>query len=86
MRNFREAIRLKISEYFGVLQMFMLQCVMMISAFSMSKNGVFMVKKGCFHGGKTPKTQLKNAVFEEKNGVFVYRKRRFPTRAWYFRV
>jgi len=45
-----------------------------------------MVKKGCFHGEKTPKTQLKNAVFQEKNAVFVYRKRRFPTRAWYFRV
>lgn len=36
-----------------------------------------MVKKGCFHGEKTPKTQLKNAVFKEKtafsngeNGVF----------------
>ena len=70
MRNFREAIRMKISEYFGVLQMLMLQYVMTVSAFSMSKNAVFMVKKGCFHGEKTPKTQLKNAVFKEKNGVF----------------
>lgn len=43
---------------------------MSVSAFSMSKNAVFMVKKGCFHGEKTPKTQLKNAVFKEKNGVF----------------
>lgn len=50
--------------------MLMLQYVMSVSAFSTSKNAVFMVKKGCFHGKKTPKTQLKNAVFKEKNGVF----------------
>lgn len=68
--KFPRGIRLKISEYFGVLQMLMLQYVMTVSAFSTSKNAVFMVKKGCFHGEKTPKTQLKNAVFKEKNGVF----------------
>ena len=50
--------------------MLMLQYVMTVSAFSTSKNGVFMVKKGCFHGEKTPKTQLKFAVFIEKIGVF----------------
>lgn len=68
--KFPRGYGLKISEYFGVLQMLMLQYVMLVSAFSTSKNAVFMVKKGCFHGEKTPKTQLKNAVFKEKNGVF----------------
>ena len=45
---------------------------MSVSAFSMSKNAVFMVKKGCFHGEKTPKTQLKNGVFRLGHGIFVF--------------
>lgn len=36
-----------------------------------------MVKKGCFHGEKTPKTQLKNAVFEEKKRRFCISKTAF---------